>query len=669
MNVKEQIEQLRKKLNDANKAYYVYNSPIMSDSEYDILLEQLKKLEDENPQFFDPNSPTRRVGGDLVKEFPVVIHKNPMLSLANTYSKEELMDFDRRLRSLLPPGADYTYVAEIKIDGLAMSITYEGNAFRYGVTRGDGISGNDISQNLKTIRSIPLVISPNPGPSSFEVRGEIYIPKSGFEKLNRERIEAGEEPFANPRNAAAGSVKLQDSKIVAERPLDAFWYYLDSEEPLPLTHFDRMLLLTEMGFKVNPVRELCPDIDAVINFCDTWAEKRKELDFETDGVVIKLNEINYYEQLGSTAKSPRWAIAYKFKAERARTRVLDITWQVGRTGAVTPVAELEPVQLAGTTVKRATLHNVEDLALKDIRPGDTVEIEKGGDIIPKVLRYLPEKRPANASEYAPPDKCPACGSPLHKFEDDAHLRCLNPNCPAQIIRSIEHFASRDAMDIDGLGGKIIEQLYTEGLIKEIPDLYYLKDRREDLLRLEKFKDKKVNNLLNSIEASKKVSWRRQLYAIGIRYVGLNTAKLLAKAFPSIEELEKATPEELANIEGVGEKIAESVVSFFENEINRRMISRLKEAGLSLQGKIDMPGGEGIFSGKTFVLTGTLEDMPRSEAKKLIEAEGGKVTSAVSAKTDFVLAGENPGSKLNKARQLGVTVIDRNTFLDMLKDKE
>ena len=665
MTFTEKIENLRKVLDEANHAYYVKNKPVLSDSEYDSFMEQLIELENTDPKYQSLHSPSQRLGTDLVKNFPEVFHNSPMLSLANTYSEQELRDFDLRLKGLLPEKTQYTYVAEIKIDGLAMSIHYEKGHFIYGVTRGDGSKGNDISANLKTIRSIPLSVQGNNFPIQFEIRGEVYMTKGGFEALNKERIKNGEEPFANPRNAGAGSVKMQDSRLVAKRPLDALWYFIESSNPLPILHVDRLKLMQELGFRTNPVYEVCKDIDAVINFCKQWSEKRKSLDFETDGVVIKLNETNYYHSLGSTSKSPRWAIAFKFKADRIETQVQDITWQVGRTGAVTPVAELEPVLLAGTTVKRATLHNVEDLKLKDIRPGDTVEIEKGGDIIPKVVRYIPEKRSIHILEYQPPENCPVCNSPLHKFEEDAHLRCINPNCPAQIIRAIEHFVSKSALDIDGLGTKIVEQLFNSNLVYSIADLFSIK--KESLLKLDKFKDKKADKLLAAIAEATNREWYRQLYALGIRYVGLNTAKLLARKYHSIEELKTTDHEELASIDGIGERIAESVVSFFNDRQNWDLILSLKNSGLKFEHDVNADREvSSILNGSTFVLTGALELLSRDEARDLIEKAGGRVTSSVSKNTDYVVAGESPGSKFEKAKTLGVRIIDQKELLSLVK---
>lgn len=663
MNAIEQIKVLRKKLNRANYVYYVLNKAEIEDIEYDQMLKELEQLERENPQHFDPNSPSQRVGADLVKEFPEKEHKKPMLSLANTYNEEDLLDFDRRIRQLLPPESNYSYVAELKIDGLAMSMTYENGAFQYGLTRGDGTRGNDISPNVRTIKSIPLIIENTILPNSFEVRGEVFMNKTGFQAMNDAREQAGDMPFANPRNAAAGSVKILDTRIVAKRPLDAFWYYLDSEEAIPDKHLDRLQLLSEMGFKVNPVYKYCEDINKVLEFCHDWQEKRKELDFETDGVVVKLNETEYYEQLGNTAKNPRWSIAYKFQAEKAVTLITDITWQVGRTGAVTPVAELEPVSLAGTTVKRATLHNIEDLQIKDIRPGDTVEVEKGGDIIPKVVRYIPELRPQNLPPYHPPNQCPVCNSTLQKYEDDAQLRCENPNCSAQIIRSIQHFASKDAMDIDGLGEKIVEQLFDEGMVKKLPDIYRL--NKEHLLQLEKFQDKKADNLLKGIEISKSAAFHRKLFALGIRHTGLNTAKILARNYSDIEMLWSADEEELADIDGIGGIIAHSITSWFTLEENRAMIEEMVALGLDFSGGLSTVEG-GALEGKTFVLTGTLPGLSRSQAKEIIENAGGKVTGSVSAKTDYVLAGENPGSKLQKAGELGIAIINENELNELIK---
>jgi DNA ligase (NAD+) len=665
MTVKEQIERLRERLNDANHHYYIHNQPVISDLEYDKLLASLANLEKDHPEYADPNSPTSRVGGDLVKDFPEVAHRVPMLSLGNSYNEDDLYEFDKRIRKRLGEAAVFSYVAEIKIDGLAMSLVFENGQLQRAITRGDGQKGNDITPNIRTIRSVPLSIGPSDFPGNFEVRGEVFMTKSGFSAFNQERIDSNDEPFANPRNAAAGSVKMLDTSEVAKRPLDAFWYYLDTPDGTRLNHWERLNQLKAMGFKTNPVARQCRDIGAVIAFCREWDQKRKSLDFETDGVVVKINETNLYEALGYTAKSPRWAIAYKFQAEQAQTRVNAITWQVGRTGAVTPVAELEPVQLAGTTVKRATLHNIEDLQTKDIRLADTVIIEKGGDIIPKVIASRTDLRDHSSLPVKAPLVCPVCATDLVKNDDDAHLRCQNPFCPAQVTRSIQHFASKDAMDIDGLGEKIVLQLYEAGIIENIADIYSI--TREQLLALESFKDKKADNLLNGITASKQRPFSRQLYALGIRFVGQETAKILASHFAGITDLSAATEEDIAAINGIGPRIAASIHAFLSNASNQDRIQQLKAAGLSLQQSADEQSSGNTFSGQTFVLTGTLPTLKRSEAKALIEENGGKVSSSVSAKTTFVLAGESAGSKLSKARELGLTILSEDTFLTMLRD--
>ena len=665
MDVKKRIEELRRLINKYDYEYYVLAQPSISDYEYDQLMKELEALEKEHPELITPDSPTQRVSGQPIKEFPTVAHRKPMLSLANTYSEQEFRDFDQRVRQALP-GEPIEYVTELKIDGVAISLLYENGRFVRGVTRGDGLQGDDITPNLKTIRSIPLVVRNEQNVAeSFEVRGEIYMSKEAFRRLNAEREEQGESLFANPRNAAAGSLKLQDARIVARRGLNLFAYYIDSDVPgfVKETHFENLKLLQSLGFPVNPHFRLCRTLDEVFDFFKEWEAKRDSLPYEIDGAVVKVNRLDQQERLGATAKSPRWAIAFKFKAEQAETLLEKITWQVGRTGIVTPVAELQPVQLAGTTVSRATLHNVDEIKRKDIRERDWVFIEKGGDIIPKIVGVDLKKRPRDSKPAEIPRTCPVCGTELVQLEGEVAIRCPNISCPAQIKRSIEHFASRGAMDIEGLGTALVEMLVDRGLIRDIADIYRLK--KDEVAKLERMGDKSAQNLMEAIEKSKQQPLDRLIFALGIPYIGANAAKILAKHFKSLHALQKAGKEELEQIEGIGEKMAESIVRYFANEQNQKILKRLIEAGVKTELQEAEESTEQVLQGKTFVLTGTLPHLKREEAKALIEKYGGKVSSSVSRKTDFVLVGEDPGSKFTKAKELGVPTIDEATFLKMI----
>ncbi|APF19458.1 DNA ligase [Caldithrix abyssi DSM 13497] len=666
MDVKKRIQQLRELINKYDYEYYVLAQPSISDYEYDQLMKELEALEKAHPELITPDSPTQRVSGQPVKEFPTVPHRKPMLSLANTYSEMEFRDFDQRVRQALP-GERVEYVCELKIDGVAISLHYRDGRFERGITRGDGVQGDDITANLRTIRSIPLVVRRTEKvPEFFEVRGEIYMSKEAFNKLNKEREAQGEALFANPRNAAAGSLKLQDARLVAQRGLHLFAYYIDSDTAgfVKDTHFENLKLLQTLGFPVNPHFRLCKTLAEVFDFVKEWEAKRESLPYEIDGVVVKVNSLEQQERLGATAKSPRWAIAFKFKAQQAETLLEKITWQVGRTGIVTPVAELKPVQLAGTTVSRATLHNVDEIRRKDIRERDWVFIEKGGDIIPKVVGVNLKKRPKDSKPPAIPEKCPVCGTKLVQLEGEVAIRCPNISCPAQIKRSIEHFASRGAMDIEGLGTALVETLVDKGLIKDIADIYRLK--KEDVAGLERMGEKSAQNLMEAIEKSKQQPLNRLIFALGIPYIGATAAALLARHFKSLDALQNATREELEQIDGIGEKMAESIVRYFSNEQNRRILDRLKEAGVKTE--IDEEATESesqLLQGKTFVLTGALPHLKREEARALIEKHGGKVSSSVSRKTSYVLAGQDPGSKLKKAKELGIEIIDEETFLKML----
>jgi DNA ligase (NAD+) len=654
----QEIRKLIAEINRHDHLYYTLARPEIADYDYDQLVKRLELLETENPQLVQPDSPTQRVSGVPTKDFPTVRHAVPMLSLANTYSEDELRDFDRRVKSLLEADEKFEYVTELKIDGVAISLHYRQGIFTQGVTRGDGISGDEITANLKTIRSLPLRVQHSGLPDVFEVRGEVYIPLEQFARINRQREEQGEMLFANPRNSAAGSLKMQDARLVAKRGLTLFCYQLfggDSQK----THWQNLATLGEAGFPVNPNSTLCASIEEVLQFCAGWESKREDLPYEIDGVVIKVNNPEQQRRLASTAKSPRWAIAYKFKARRVETLLHAITWQVGRTGAVTPVAELEPVLLAGTTVSRATLHNPDEIERKDIRPGDTVLIEKGGDIIPKIIEVVTSKRASDSQPYRIPESCPSCWAVLTRGEQAA-LRCVNPHCPAQVQRRIEHFASRGAMDIEGLGEAVVELLLREKLIDGIAGLYRLK--AADISELERMGTKSAEKLITAINNSKTQRPERLLFGLGIPLVGINAARLLVNAWAGIEELMTRSEEELVELDGIGELMAQSIVSYFKNPANRALIEELKGFGLTMQ--TERAAGGQKLAGKTFVITGTLPSMSREEAAELIRQQGGHVASSVSKKTDYLVAGEKAGSKLEKAVKLDIPVLDEAVLLEM-----
>ena len=662
----ERIKELRRLINRYDYEYYVLANPGISDYEYDRLMKELEALEKKHPEWITPDSPTQRVSGQPTEAFTTIRHRYPMLSLANTYSKEEFAEFDRRVASALGANETYEYVTELKIDGVAVSLLYENGLFVRGATRGDGLQGDDITANLRTIRSLPLRIRETSSfPVSFEVRGEVYLSRKIFEEINKKREEDGETLFANPRNAAAGSLKLLDPKEVAKRRLQLFVYYFHTEDDTfaPQTHFKSLQLLQAYGFSVNPHYRLCRNRQEVFDYLEEWEQKRQTLPYEIDGVVIKVNSIAQQALLGSTAKSPRWAIAFKFKAEQAQTRLNKVTWQVGRTGIVTPVAELEPVFLAGTTVSRATLHNVDEIARKDIREGDVVRIEKGGDIIPKIVEVISDKRQKDSKPLIIPDKCPVCGTPLQREEDEAAIRCPNKQCPEQIKRRIEHFASRHAMDIEGLGTSLVEGLVDKGLIKDVSDIYTLK--AGDVSALERMGEKSAENLLKGIKKSKQRPLYRLIFALGIPYIGINSARILSNHFKSLKALSEASFEQLESIEGIGAIMAQSIIDFFADSENKSLLKKLEQMGLTMS-ESETDAGEGSLSGKTFVLTGTLEGMSRNEASEIIIKHGGRVSSSVSKNTDYVLAGENPGSKLQKAQQLGVRIINLDDLKAMIR---
>ncbi len=657
----ERVRELRTLLNKANDAYYQDASPLMSDREYDLLLEELRQLEEEHG-LFSPDSPTGRIGGQPTREFPTVTHPVPMLSLSNTYSRGELDDFDRRVRNLLGHKS-YSYMAELKYDGMAIRLRYEKGRLVLGATRGDGSQGDDITANIRTIQDVPLTLSGRPA-DLLEVRGEAYMELAAFAKMNSAREENGETVFANPRNATAGTLKLQDPSIVSRRPIRMFAYDLLLEDgDGERTQKEKLDLLEKLGFRVCEHRSLCPGIEDVHDIIEKWGRLRKNLPYETDGVVVKVNEERYRDILGQTAKAPRWAIAYKFEAERAVTRIHGITLQVGRLGTITPVAELDPVLLAGTTVKRATLHNEEEIQRKDIRVGDRIVVEKAGDIIPQVVSVVLQEDGERGGPFGMPEACPACSSKLVKLPEEVAWRCTNNQCPPQVRSRLEHFASRDAMDIDGMGEAVVDQLVTEQLVTAFPDLYRLD--ADDLIPLERMGEKSAANLIASIGKSREKPFEKVLYALGIRFVGITVARDLARAFPSIDALTDATEEELCAIDSIGPRIAGSVRSFLDQPDNLDMIRQLRELGLTFESELPETASD-RFSGKTFVLTGTLPTLKRSEAQAHIENHGGKVTSSVSKKTDFVLAGDEAGSKLEKAKKLGLTIITENDFFEMIK---
>lgn len=664
--IETRIEELRTAIRDYDHRYYVLAKPAVSDKDYDLLYKELEKLERENPNLITSDSPTQRVSGEPTKLFPPAVHRIPMLSLANTYNQQEVKDFEERIHKLLGREPKDGYTCELKFDGVSMSLSYEDGKLVRGATRGDGVTGDDVTANVRTIKAIPLRIHNvgEIGKKKFEVRGEVYIPIEGFRKMNREREEIGEDTFANPRNTAAGTLKTLDTAEVSKRPLTFTAYLLNFEDEsavaLP-TQSSRLELLRKMGFPVSEHTKVVKSIDEIMEFAMYWQEHRDKLPYEIDGAVIKVNSLNEQDELGQVAKSPRWAIAYKFEARQAFTVLNDITLQVGRMGTITPVAELEPVQLTGITIRRATLHNADEIERKDIRIGDTVIIERGGDVIPKVAGVIHEKRQKNSKKYHYPRSCPACSTALVRPEGEVNWYCENPECPPQVVARIAHFASRGAMDIVGLGEQSVELFVAEGLLHSIADIYELTNNRNRLEALDRMGVKKVANLLDGIEKSKSQSAERVLHAIGIRHVGTGIAKLLIKGFGSIDALGKATMEEIDDVDGIGPEIAQSVHDYFQNPKFQTILARLKASGLAFgeSGQKKVVTDSAFFTGKTFVLTGTLATMTRDEAKEEIELRGGKVTGSVSKKTDYVVAGTEAGSKLDKAQELGITVLDED----------
>jgi DNA ligase (NAD+) len=660
--IKDQIEALRAKLDHHNYQYYVLSNPEISDFEYDKLMHELLELELSYPEFADSNSPSQRVGNDSNHEFNQITHKYPMLSLGNTYNEGEIRDFDNRIQKEIHE--HYQYCCELKYDGASISLSYENGILKHAVTRGDGEKGDDVTQNVKTIRSIPLVLKPGNYPSSFEIRGEIFLSHRGFEKLNKEREQNGENLFANPRNAASGSLKTQNSALVAKRPLDCFLYYLLSENLPGDSHYENLQQCKNWGFKIPEQNKLCQSIDEVIAFINFWEIERSKLPFDIDGIVIKVDSLLLQKQLGFTAKSPRWAISYKFKAERVETRLLSVSYQVGRTGAITPVANLEPVLLAGTTVKRASLHNQDIIESLNLHINDIVQVEKGGEIIPKIVGVNKAKRNENSTLIAFIKQCPECGSELIRNEGESAHYCPNTDgCPPQIKGKITHFISRKAMNIDSLGEETVDLFYKEGLIKNIADLYIL--TRKMLLPLERMAEKSVNNIIKNIEESKKTPFDKVLFAIGIRHVGATVAKKLVQTFGSLDAILQADFETLTSVDEIGDKIALSVINYFKDPSNLEIINRLKISGLTFEQQKQEPKSTQL-NGLTIIASGKLQNYSREEIKAVIESHGGKAVSSISKQTSYLIAGENIGpNKLKKATDLGIPVIDEKEFNKMI----
>lgn len=662
-NLLKHISDLREKIRHHEYCYYVLDNPEISDAQFDQLMNQLKSLEQEHPEFITPDSPTQRVGGAPAKELPPFKHRVAMLSLDNCYSYEELRDFDRRVRDVSGREKEQ-YIVEHKLDGLSFSLHYKDGILAHGVTRGDGVTGEEVTANIKTIRSIPLRLKIQGKEfAELEVRGEVFMTKPVFEKVNEEREETGEPRFANPRNAAAGTLRMLDSRIVAQRKLEANAYAMLVKGEAPFaTHAEVLKALQRLEFKVNPNWRICQSLDEVIQFCEQWESRRDSLDYEIDGIVVKVDSISLQNELGATSKFPRWAVAYKFPARQATTRVRDILVQVGRTGALTPVADLEPVPLTGVTISRATLHNEDEIERLGLRIGDTVLVERGGEVIPKIVKVLESKRPGDARIFVPPRKCPVCGGAVYRPEGEVIRRCVNAACPAKLKEALLHFASRKAMDIDGLGDALVGQLVEQKCVHDFADLYSLEVDR--VATLERMAQKSARNLVEAIQESRKQSLARLIFALGIRFVGERTAQILANHFGSLDQLRQAKQDELENVFEVGPKVAASIAQFFGVPQNLKIVEKLRTHGLNFK-QSSGPLRSDRLQGNQFVLTGTLEHYTREEAKAMIEGAGGVVTSSVSRKTDYVLAGTQPGSKLGKAQQLGVPIISEKDFLKML----
>lgn len=661
MSILETIQKLRAELNQHNYNYYVLDNPTISDYEFDIKLKELQDLEAKHPEYFDENSPTQRVGGTITKNFETIAHKYRMYSLDNSYSREDLLDWVNRCQKILGD-VELAFTCELKYDGASISITYENGKIKRALTRGDGFQGDDVTNNIKTIKSVPLQLKGD-FPSEFEIRGEIILPLDGFEKMNQELIEIGETPYSNPRNTASGSLKLQDSSEVAKRPLDCLLYGLVGANLNLNSQFEGLTKAAEWGFKVPKQSKLVHSIEEVFEFIDYWDVHRHELPYETDGVVVKINDLHFQDELGYTAKSPRWAIAYKFKAEQVSTVLNSISYQVGRTGAITPVANLEPVQLAGTIVKRASLHNADQIEKLDVRIGDEVYVEKGGEIIPKIIGVAKRGNQENPTQYI--THCPECQTELIRNEGEAQHYCPNfYGCPPQIIGRIQHFITRKAMDIEGLGGETVALLFNAGLVQNYSDLYELK--KEEIIVLDRMAEKSADNLLKGIEKSKEIPFDRVLYALGIRYVGETVAKKLAKHYKTIDNLAAATLLDLVAVDEIGERIAQSVMDFFQNSKNIEIINRLKSFGIQFELNEVNTNVSNKLEGKIIVVSGVFELFSRDELKKAIEDNGGKVGSSISSKTDFVIAGDNMGpAKLEKAKQLNIPIITEIQFSEMI----
>lgn len=659
--IRERVQRLRKEIEYHNYRYYVLNDPVISDPEYDALMRELEELERRYPELITPNSPTQRVGAPPLEEFGTVEHTIPMLSLANAFNEEEVLEFDRRVKRFLGTDQDVEYTAEPKVDGVAVELIYEGGELVVGSTRGDGYRGEDITQNIRTIKTIPLFLieDEEPIPERLAVRGEVYMEIEDFKRLNREREQRGEPPFANPRNAAAGSLRQLDPSITARRPLNVFFYGIGEVVGREFeSQWEVLQTLPKWGLRVNPLVELCPDIQRAVQYYRRILDLKEEVPYEMDGVVLKVNSFELQRRLGEVSRSPRWAVAFKFPAEEATTRVLDIVVQVGRTGVLTPVALLEPVQVGGVEVKRATLHNMDEIERKDVRIGDTVLVHRAGEVIPEIIKVIKEKRTGKERKFQMPDRCPVCGSQVVRLPTEVAYRCIGISCPAQLKGRIRHFASRRAMDIDGLGEKLIDQLVEKGLVKDLADIYYL--RKEQLVELERMAEKSAQNLLDAIQKSKDTTLARFLYALGIRHVGEHLAQVLAEHLGSLERFFTVDKDELMQIPEVGPEVAESVVRFFKDEGNRRVIEKMLRAGVRVE-KPKAAEAKRPLEGKVFVFTGALEGMTREEAKRLVEQLGGRTASSVSRRVDYVVVGKDPGSKYDRARQLGLTIIDEEEF--------
>lgn len=663
LEIKKEIEELREEIRKHNYQYYVLDQPLVSDYEYDQLMRQLIKFEQDYPRFVTPDSPTQRVGAKPLEQFMTAQHLSPMLSLSNAFSEQELLDFDQRIKKNISEQI-YDYAVELKIDGLAIALLYENGILTRGATRGDGITGEDITQNLRTIGSIPLKLREFKGMDVIEVYGEVYMNRENFKKLNEERLKKSENLFANPRNAAAGSVRQLDPSITAGRQLETFIYQATfSRNDYFPTHMELLDFLKKAGLRVNSNIKLCATIEEAIEYCNSWQKRKNELNYDIDGMVLKVNQLSLRERLGSTSKSPRWAIAFKFPAEQMTTIIKDIIVGIGRTGALTPVAILEPIFISGSRVQRATLHNEDEIKRKDIRIGDTVLVQKAGEVIPEIVQVIKEKRSGKEKVFQMPDRCPICGSQAVKLDEEVASRCNNISCPAQVKEKIRHFVSRGAMDIEGLGPALINQLVNNNVIKDFADLYFIK--REELLALERMADKSSDNIIEAIENSKNRPLSSLIYALGIRHVGIYASRLLAEKLDNLLDLEKFSIEELVKIEGIGPIMAESILLFFQQKENREIIKKLQQAGVNFQSE-KKTAEKGILEGLQFVLTGTLKHFSREEAKDLIEKSGGRVTNNVTKKTDFLLLGRDPGSKYQKAIDLKIKVITEEDFQKMLK---